>query len=98
MDQQLIDRVHARCEDCGQGYRVPDPERTYSCKQCGGTVRADEAAEPEQELAHQHLDGAVTCSACHAISPHGTHFCEECGGDLRASPEKHTSAAEQEAP
>ena len=40
-----IEPVHARCEGCDKGYRVPDPDRTYTCKQCGGTVRAGSPPE-----------------------------------------------------
>lgn len=67
------ERVHATCEDCGKGYRVPDGSRTYTCKACGGTVGAPKApVEIEGE----------TCPSCQALSPPGTKFCEECGESL----------------
>lgn len=42
----------ARCGSCGKGYRVPSATKTYSCKSCGGEVRAvaelsEEDARPE---------------------------------------------------
>ena len=39
MIQETV-RAPARCEGCGKSYRVPDADRTYSCKACGGRVRA----------------------------------------------------------
>jgi DNA-directed RNA polymerase subunit RPC12/RpoP len=39
----------AHCEECGHAYRVPSSERTYPCKECGGTVVVDaDDGEPEQ--------------------------------------------------
>jgi hypothetical protein len=47
MTEQTV-RAAARCDDCSKVYRVPDPDRTYTCKACGGTVRAagDPGAAP----------------------------------------------------
>jgi hypothetical protein len=40
--------IRGTCDSCGKAYRLPSGGRAYSCKACGGTVRA-EAAEPEAE-------------------------------------------------
>lgn len=40
------DRARATCTDCGKTYRVPDADRTYTCKECGGEVRVAEPARP----------------------------------------------------
>ena len=50
----ITDPVHARCEDCNKGYRVPDPDRTYTCKHCGGTVRA--GAQPQDHDAEHGVE------------------------------------------
>ena len=77
------ERTHAICEACGQGYSVPDEDRTYTCKLCQGLVRV-----PGHETGqHGHLVGALDCANCHAINHAGTHVCVECGEDLDAEPE-----------
>ena len=35
----------AHCGACGHAYRISDPERTYGCKECGGTVAVDDELE-----------------------------------------------------
>ena len=39
-EQNVAATSRARCADCRRTYRVPDPERTYTCKACGGEVLA----------------------------------------------------------
>lgn len=40
--------VEAICAGCGKVWKVPDPARTYKCKECGGKVAvAKEAPAPE---------------------------------------------------
>jgi DNA-directed RNA polymerase subunit RPC12/RpoP len=40
--------VEAICAGCGKAWKVPDPARTYKCKECGGKVAvAEEASAPE---------------------------------------------------
>lgn len=72
-------KAHARCEDCHRVYAVPDPERSYSCKVCHGTVTTvDEALDKvhlEDLVACPHCEAlnnpdAVSCIECHAIMPH----------------------------
>lgn len=87
---ELIERTIGRCENCGKGYRVPDPERTYTCKSCGGTVRA---RSPEPEAGRGHLEGATTCPTCQAINHRGVRFCVECGGVLGVPPPVERSEA-----
>lgn len=42
--------IEATCDGCGKTWKVPDPDRTYKCKDCGGHVAvAQEAPEPEPE-------------------------------------------------
>ncbi len=67
-------RAVARCEDCSKIYRVPDPNRSYGCKTCGGLVRALEVEEPEAEQ--------VLCNDCQTLNPLETASCFECGADL----------------
>jgi hypothetical protein len=74
------ERAPARCEGCGKGYRVPGTKRTYTCKACGGTVRAT-----QRETAPDLLAGRVTCSGCQAVNPVGSHFCAECGAGIGAA-------------
>lgn len=74
--------VSAHCEDCGKQYRVANPDRTYACKACGGTVRAEAGAEPHADPV---IEGTVTCTECDAVNPGGTHYCAECGTTLAVS-------------
>jgi len=43
--------IRGACEDCGKRYKgLPSADRTYRCKECGGTVRAaDGSGEPAEE-------------------------------------------------
>jgi len=78
----VTERTHANCEACGQGYSVPDPDRTYTCKLCQGTVRV-----PGKGLSSEgHLIGALDCDECHAINHAGTETCVECGAPLTEKP------------
>src|ERR1700752_1037316 len=67
----MTDRIlHAAvCEACGTAFRVPSPDRTYSCKKCAGVVRAvaAPAGDPED-----------VCASCRAVLPRDTRFCPEC--------------------
>ena len=38
----------AACQDCGHRYKVPSADRTYNCKQCGGTVAVEQAKAPRR--------------------------------------------------
>jgi|GEM_PF-2610225 len=57
-------RVPAQCDDCHRPYRVASTERTYECRECGGTVRAlvhdleelERAAEERREVARSLKD------------------------------------------
>jgi hypothetical protein len=40
--------IRGTCDSCRKAYRLPSGGRTYACKVCGGTVRA-EGAEPAPE-------------------------------------------------
>lgn len=74
--------LHAHCDDCNKGFRVSNPDRTYTCNACGGVVR------PDVESAHSAespIEGTVTCTECEAINPGGTHYCAECGATLEFS-------------
>lgn len=79
---ETVERVHARCDDCNKVFSIPDPGRAYTCKACGGTVRAvgNDGGAPDP------LQGTVTCPECHAINVHGAHFCAECKAPLGTPP------------
>jgi hypothetical protein len=83
---ERTEQARARCESCNKAYRVPDAARTYSCKACGGVIRAETDGDGEGE---HHLSGAVTCPECHAVNHHGAHFCDECGSVLQPSKPRH---------
>lgn len=73
-----MEMQRAACEDCGKTFRVPEPERTYTCRACGGTVRAaPRVEEPELQPA---------CDACGAILVGEPSFCEECGAAVGEPP------------
>lgn len=71
-------RALAHCEDCGKAYRVPDPERVYTCRACRGTIHVDAAPRPQPDP----LAGTRTCAECRAINPPGSQACGECGAEL----------------
>ncbi len=68
----------ARCADCQQTFRVAAADRAYTCRACGGTVRAVTAVH--------HLEGTVTCAQCSAINVHNAQFCAGCHALLGESP------------
>lgn len=43
--------IRGICEDCEKGYRLPAGGRTYTCKACGGNVRALDELELVPEVA-----------------------------------------------
>ncbi len=57
----------AACQQCGQEYRVPDPEQNYSCRDCEGTVLAVEETSAER------------CPSCEEPLEAGQAFCPACG-------------------
>ncbi len=65
--------TRAVCADCGAAFRVPSASRTYTCKKCGGKVRAQATLELER-----------TCAVCRAVLPAGNRYCPECGSDSAA--------------
>lgn len=71
-------RALAHCEDCGKAYRVPDPERVYTCRACRGTIHVDAAPRSRPDP----LSGTRTCAQCRAINPPGSEACAECGAEL----------------
>lgn len=72
------DRVQANCDNCGKPYRVPDPNKIYKCKACGGQV----CAEPPQ--AEQEFDSA--CPECGEAVGSAEAFCTNCGAEIVAQP------------
>jgi len=89
----VTERTHATCEACGQGYSVPDQNRTYTCKLCQGTVRVP----GEGMSSHGHLEDAIDCEECHAINHAGTETCVECGADLTESEDEEPEFDEAKA-
>ena len=57
------ERWDASCESCGKRYRVPDPDRTYSCKACGGSVVA--SADSEESAAGGSTDRELAADRRH---------------------------------
>ena len=76
------EHIHAVCEDCNKGYRVPIAGRIYTCKSCGGSIQVAAQAHVPQAV----LERFPTCSRCHAVSIRGAEVCDECGADLATSP------------
>ena len=76
---QLSARPVARCEDCSKTFRVPSPDRAYSCKACGGIVRVIEVKGSAE--AHE-TEGLVLCNDCQTLNPRASETCAECDADL----------------
>ena len=70
------DPLSAICDSCGKPYRVPDPNKVYACKACGGRVCA---APPEEE------EVVGSCGECGADLGANDAFCTECGTEVAAS-------------
>ncbi|KAA3606710.1 MAG: hypothetical protein DWQ01_16985 [Planctomycetota bacterium] len=62
----------AQCDSCQSQYQVPDSNKRYRCKACGGTVQVvlEEVPQTPEE---------ATCSACGEILQEGDQFCGSCG-------------------
>ncbi|HVS18929.1 MAG TPA: hypothetical protein VMT18_10045 [Planctomycetota bacterium] len=69
--------ARATCADCGKTYAVPDPARTYKCKECGGRVSL-----PRE-----------SCGACGAPMEPGEAFCAACGDGQGAESERSPDVA-----
>ena len=76
-------RTVAHCEDCSRGYFVPDPERTYGCKACGGLVRVG-SIPPERASRPR---GMVMCCDCQFLNPLDAEVCAECQAPLEGAEE-----------
>lgn len=63
----------AACDSCGHEYQVPDPAKTYSCRQCDGqVVAAAEAVMAEEEA-------LLCCAGCGGAMDPSDRFCGDCG-------------------
>jgi len=57
----------ALCQQCGSEYRIPDPDQSYSCRECEGTV-----CVVKEET-------TILCVACEEPMDAGQAFCPSCG-------------------
>jgi len=88
------DPLSANCDSFGKPYRVPDPEKVFSCKACGGRVCA---TPPEAEDQNPH------CHECQTEVSGKESFCTHCGAELaveqnidKAKFKRRRSGAERE--
>ncbi len=81
MSEKAVPSV-ARCKACSKTYRIPDPQRAYVCKACGGPVRAIEVKGPAADLDRE---GLVLCNDCQTLNPVEAEACFECGADLEGA-------------
>ncbi len=93
--------VGARCDECGAAYRVSNPDRSYACKACGGSVVASlEGRDPEESHEHDgsdhRFDDLATCQECQAVNHPGAHFCAECSAVLDTPPPRRSREATEE--
>lgn len=86
-------RALARCHDCHKGFRIPNPDRTYKCKACGGTVHA----VPEEELRPQRVGSQAKCPLCGARNAAEARFCSSCDGVLAPEAPKAPDEHDEEA-
>ncbi len=78
--------IRGRCDDCDKTYKgLPSAERTYTCKQCGGVVRAIEQEAEAIETTSATVDSTEAsprCPSCDARLAPDARFCDACGARL----------------
>ena len=68
----------ARCERCSKTYRIANPDRAYTCRACGGAVRAPHDEDPVASSA----EGRLICNDCQTLNPLEAEACVECEASL----------------
>lgn len=87
--------IRGRCDDCDRTYKgLPSADRTYTCKQCGGVVRAIEEGTEPSESASAGVGGApnaLRCPTCDARLPSSAKYCDACGAHVGADDDSSAS-------